>query len=174
MPKRKLTILMADDDADDQMMVREAFHGRPVEVETVENGIELLDCLLCRGKFRSVGLFPRPDLILLDLNMPQMNGREAIAAIQADSCLRSIPVVILTTSREECEVQRCYELGANTCIVKPLSFEKLVEAMHSLHLYWAHVARLPAHALPPSCVEAAQVSNIKTFPDPSTRSPMFE
>jgi two-component system response regulator len=121
---------------------------------SVEDGLELLDYLLCQGKYNDGSRFPRPDLILLDLNMPRMSGKEALAAIQADSCLRSIPVIILTTSREECEVQRCYELGANTYIVKPLSLEKLAEMMQALHLYWSDVARLPVHAMPPSCAEA--------------------
>jgi CheY-like chemotaxis protein len=150
--KEKIVILMADDDDEDRMFVREAFAGKPVEVKSVVNGLELLDYLLCRGKYKNEGSrYPRPDLILLDLNMPKMGGKEALAEIQSDSCLRSIPVIIITTSREECEVHRCYELGANTYIVKPLSFAKLVEIMHSLHLYWSDVARLPMHPIPPSC-----------------------
>jgi len=153
MPKEKLLILMADDDCDeDRMFVREAFKGKPVNVKCVVDGMELLDYLLCRGKYKHDGnRHPRPDLILLDLNMPKMGGKAALAEIQSDSCLRSIPVIILTTSQEECEVHRCYELGAKTYIVKPLSFDKLVEIMHSLHLYWSDVARLPIHAIPPSC-----------------------
>jgi len=150
--KEKIVILMADDDDEDRMFVREAFAGKPVEVQSVVNGLELLDYLLCRGKYKNGGSrYPRPDLIILDLNMPKMGGKAALAEIQSDSCLRSIPVIILTTSEEECEVQKCYELGANTYIVKPLSFDKLVEIMHSLHLYWRDVARLPMHAIPPSC-----------------------
>jgi CheY-like chemotaxis protein len=151
MAKRELTISLADDDAGDRMFVREAFEGKPVEVKSVVDGEELLEYLLCKGKYRNGALFPRPDLIILDLNMPKMGGREALAEIQADSCLRSIPVIILTTSREECEVQKCYELGANTYIVKPPSFQKPVEIMHSLHLYWADLAQLPARVIPPSC-----------------------
>ncbi|MGO9021900.1 MAG: response regulator [Syntrophobacteraceae bacterium] len=150
MPKR-LVILMADDDSDDRLIVRDALEGRPVDVEFVVNGLELLDYLLCKGKYADGGRHPRPDVILLDLNMPQMGGEEALAKIKADSYLKSIPVIILTTSREECEVQRCYDLGANTYIVKPLSFEKLVEIMHSLHLYWTDVAQIPVHVIPPSC-----------------------
>jgi CheY-like chemotaxis protein len=147
---------MADDDADDRMIVRDGLEGMSVEVKSVENGQELLDYLLCGGKYRNAALFQRPDLILIDLNMPKMGGREALAEIQADSCLRSIPVIILTTSREECEVQKCYALGANAYIIKPLSFEKLVETMQSLHLYWADVAQLPVHAIPPSCAEGRE------------------
>ncbi|MFZ0928910.1 MAG: response regulator [Syntrophobacteraceae bacterium] len=152
MPKEKLLILMADDDYEDRMFVQEALKGKPVKVKSVVDGMELLDYLLCRGKYKHDGKRrPRPDLILLDLNMPKMGGKEALAEIRSDSFLRSIPVVILTTSREECEVQRCYDLGANTYIVKPLSFQKLVEIMHSLHLYWADLAQLPVHVIPPTC-----------------------
>ena len=133
------------------MLVREAFEGKPVEVKSVVDGQELLDYLLCKGEYRNTALFPRPDLIILDLNMPKMGGKEVLAEIQADSRLRSIPVIILTTSRETCEVQKCCELGANTFIVKPLSFERLVEIMHTLHLYWTDLARLPVHKIPPSC-----------------------
>ena len=152
MPTRTLTILMADDDPDDQLFIREAFHALPVDIRSVEDGRELLDYLLCKGKYKSVNAFPRPDLILLDLNMPKMSGKEALAEIQADSCLKSIPVIILTTSQQECDVHKCYELGANTYIVKPVSFNKLSEIMQSIHLYWSDVAQLPEHAVPPSCL----------------------
>jgi len=152
MAGRRFTILMADDDADDRMFVREAFAGKPVEVKFVGDGLELLDYLRCQGKYKeNRNGHPRPDLILLDLNMPRMGGKEALAAIQADPRLRSIPVIILTTSREECDVHQCYALGANTYIVKPLSFDNLVETMNSLHIYWTDVARLPVHAIPPDC-----------------------
>ena len=152
--KKKIVILIADDDDEDRMFVREAFAGKPVEVKSVVDGMELLDYLLCRGKYKHDGdRHPRPDLILLDLNMPKMGGKEALAEIQSDSCLRTVPVIILTTSQEECEVHRCYELGAKTYIVKPLSFDRLVEIMESLHLYWSDVARLPIHAIPTSCAE---------------------
>jgi CheY-like chemotaxis protein len=153
MPKRKLTILMADDDEEDRIFVREAFAGKPVDVRFVVNGTELLDYLLCREQYGDVTRHPRPDLILLDLNMPVMGGKEALAEIRAESCLKSIPIVILTTSQEECECHKCYELGANTYIVKPLSFDELVEIMHSLHLYWGDVAKLPIQPIPPSCEE---------------------
>ena len=153
MQKRKLTILMADDDAEDRLLVDEAFKGKPVDVKFVANGIELLDYLLCREQYKDVSQYPRPDLILLDLNMPKMGGKEALAEIQADSCLKSIPVIILTTSQEECEVQKCYQLGANTYVVKPMSYDQLVEIMDSLHIYWRDVARLPSGPVPPSCAE---------------------
>jgi two-component system response regulator len=148
---KELVILMADDDSDDCMFVRDALRGKPVNLQFVENGLELLDYLLCRGSYK--GGYPRPDLILLDLNMPKMGGKEALAIIKADPHLRSVPVVILTTSHEECEVHRCYELGANTYIVKPLTFQRLVETLHQVHLYWTGIAERPAHPIPPSCVE---------------------
>jgi CheY-like chemotaxis protein len=96
----RLVILLADDDADDRMPVREAFEGKPVEVKSVVDGQELLDYLLCKGEYRNASLFPRPDLIILDLNMPKMGGKEALAEIQADSRLRSIPVIIKMRSPE--------------------------------------------------------------------------
>lgn len=114
MAGKKLIILMGDDDADDRMFVREAFAGKPVEVWSVEDGLELLDYLLCRGKYNGGGdRYLRPALILLDLNMPSMGDKEALVAIQADSSLRSIQAIILTTSHEECEVKKHHVVGAN-------------------------------------------------------------
>lgn len=94
------------------------------------------------------------DRTLFPLIWHAQNGRKALAAIQADLSLRYIPVVILTTSRKQWEVQKCYLLGANTCTVKLLSFDKLTEIMYSLHRPWADVAQLPKCELPPSCVKA--------------------
>ncbi len=148
--QRVLTILMADDDADDRLLVEEAFKEMPVEMQFVEDGVELMDYLYCRGKYKGIQ-YPRPDLLLLDLNMPRKDGRQALAEIHADSSLRSLPVVILTTSIEECEVNKCYQLGANTYVVKPLSYDRLVEILRSLHLYWTELASRPTCPLPPSC-----------------------
>lgn len=150
--KAKIVILMADDDDEDRMFVRDALEDRPVEVRFVGDGLELLDYLLSRGQYkRDESPYPRPDLILLDLNMPRMGGEEALIQIKSDSRLRAIPIIILTTSQEQCEVRRCYELGANTYLVKPLTFEKLVEMMHTLHLYWSDTAHLPTRLTPECC-----------------------
>src|SRR5437016_7036542 len=112
-------IVMAEDDADDRLLVKDAMAECHLEADLrfVENGEELLDYLLRRGKHFSNS--PRPGLILLDLNMPKMDGREALKVIKADADLRRIPVVVLTTSRADTDIDGIYELGANSFISKP-------------------------------------------------------
>jgi CheY-like chemotaxis protein len=148
--KKPLVVLMADDDEDDRLLVWEAFEGRPVELRFVEDGEELMDYLYCRGKYRT-GDDPRPDLILLDLNMPRKDGRDALKEIRADTQLKTIPVVVLTTSQEESEINRSYALGANTFIVKPVTFDHLSQILHSLQAYWINASRLPTKELPQGC-----------------------
>lgn len=139
-----ITILIAEDDPDDQLLTREALEESRIAntVYFVEDGQELLDYLRRQGPYVDSSL-PRPDLILLDLNMPRMDGREALAAIKADPDLRRIPIVILTTSKAEEEVVRAYNLGANSFIVKPVSFDGLVQAVRVLTEYWFSIVRLP-------------------------------
>ena len=134
-----LHIVMADDDPDDCLMVKEACDeaGVTIELEFVENGEELLDLLSARCPS------DMPTLILLDLNMPKKDGREALREIRRDIRLKYIPVVILTTSKNEDDVTRTYEWGANSFIVKPSSFEELVQIMKDLVHYWTEVVRLP-------------------------------
>jgi CheY-like chemotaxis protein len=143
--RHPITILMADDDAEDRMLAREALEESRLanDFRYVENGEELLDYLRRRGKFADPAVSPRPGLILLDLNMPRKDGFEALAEIKADPNLRQIPVVILTTSRAEEDVYRGYDLGVNSFIAKPVSFEGLVEAMKSLGRYWFEIVELP-------------------------------
>jgi CheY-like chemotaxis protein len=134
-----VTILMADDDEDDCLLVRDALeeHPLPKEVRFVYDGEGLLDYLYRRRPdFSSSVLAPRPDLILLDLNMPRIDGREALKEIKADPNLQGIPVAILTTSMEERDIEICRELGANTYIVKPSGFKDLVRAMGTLIENW--------------------------------------
>ena len=121
-----LTILMADDDEDDRMSTEEAFreHHLANEFHTVHDGEELMEYLHRRGKYSDA---PRPGLILLDLNMPRKDGREALKEIKTDPSLRSIPFVILTTSSEEEDILKTYDLGANSFITKPVGFESLVQ-----------------------------------------------
>ena len=109
----------------------------------VENGEELLDYLSRRGKYSQPGSAPRPGLILLDLNMPRKDGREVLRELKADSDLRRIPVVVLTTSQADTDIERMYELGANSFISKPVQFEALVNVMRSLGQYWFEVVELP-------------------------------
>ena len=139
-----ITILMADDDDDDRKLTKEALQdGRLVnELQFVEDGQELLDYLKHAGKYAT--LKPaRPGLILLDLNMPRKDGRTALAEIKADRMLRQIPVVILTTSKADEDIYRSYDLGVNSYIVKPVTFEALVDVLQTLEKYWFEIVALP-------------------------------
>ena len=142
---RPITILIADDDADDRMMASEALEESRLanDLRFVEDGEELLDYLYRRGRFAGEGAAPRPGLILLDLNMPRMDGREALREIKGDPALRSIPVVVLTTSKAEEDIYRTYDLGVNSFITKPVQFESLVEVMRALGKYWFEIVELP-------------------------------
>jgi CheY-like chemotaxis protein len=144
---RPITILMADDDVDDRELAREALAESRVlnDLYSVNDGAELLEFLRHEGTYTSENA-PRPDLILLDLNMPKVDGREALAALKKDPRLRSIPVVILTTSRAEEDVVRSYDLGANSFISKPVTFAGLVEVMRELGRYWVVIVELPDNA----------------------------
>jgi CheY-like chemotaxis protein len=141
---RAITILLVDDDPDDQLLVREALAevSVPIDLRVVGDGMEMLDYLRRQGKFIKTPA-PRPDLILLDLNMPRMSGHEALAEIKQDPRYRSIPVVVLTTSSQEDDVDRTYELGANSFITKPSTFPGLVEVMNALDRYWFHIVEMP-------------------------------
>jgi len=130
------------------MLAREALEESRLanDFRYVENGEELLDYLRRRGQYADPAVSPRPGLILLDLNMPRKDGFEALAEIKEDPNLRQIPVVILTTSRAEEDVYRGYDLGVNSFITKPVSFEGLVEAMKTLGRYWFEIVELPKTA----------------------------
>ncbi len=143
-----ITILVADDDADDRMMIQEAFEESKLnnKLDFVENGQLLLDYLKRTGDFASLAGEPYPGLILLDLNMPKKDGREALREIKADPELCRIPVVILTTSEAEEDIARTYGLGVNSFITKPVTFDRLVEIVTVLCSYWVEIV-----ALPPEC-----------------------
>lgn len=138
-------IVMAEDDADDRLLVKDALKECEwnADLRFVENGEELLDYLLRQGKFRQPEESPRPGLILLDLNMPRKDGREVLREIRANSELRRIPVVVLTTSQADTDIERIYELGANSFISKPVQFEGLVGVMRALSQYWFKTVELP-------------------------------
>ena len=140
-----VTILMADDDEDDCMLAREALAESRLanELHIVNDGEELMDYLYHRGMYTHKSSAPRPHLILLDLNMPKKDGREALREIKADPHLRQIPVVILTTSKAEEDVYSSYNLGANSFIIKPVTFASLVEVMKTLGKYWFNIVELP-------------------------------
>jgi CheY-like chemotaxis protein len=141
-----IVILMADDDEDDRLMTREAFKEARLdnELRFVEDGEELLDYLRYRGKYSNPDDAPCPGLILLDLNMPRKDGREALEEIKADPNLKRIPIVVLTTSKAEEDIYRTYDLGVNSYITKPVSFEGLVEIVLSLTQYWFKIVKLPS------------------------------
>jgi CheY-like chemotaxis protein len=139
-------ILMADDDADDRLLAKDALAECKItgDLRFVENGEELIEYLHRRGKYIEAENAPRPGLILLDLNMPKKDGREALKEIKIDPELRTIPVVILTTSRADTDIGRIYDLGANSFIAKPVSFDSLVDVMKTLCRYWFDIVELPA------------------------------
>jgi two-component system response regulator len=144
-PRKPITILMADDDADDRAMTREAFEENRLanDLRFVGDGVELLDYLKRRGKYQNPESSPRPGLILLDLNMPKKDGREALAEIKADPHLKSIRVVVLTTSKAEEDIYRTYDLSAASYITKPVTFAALTEVVRTLGKYWLEIVELP-------------------------------
>ncbi len=139
-------ILLAEDDSDDRLLVQEAIGdcGWQGELRCVDNGEQLLDYLHKRGKYLHPADAPRPGLILLDLNMPRKDGRQALREIKADPSLRRTPVVVLTTSKADTDIAGIYELGANSFISKPVQFEGLVSALRTLCDYWFKTVELPA------------------------------
>lgn len=145
MGRAPVVVLWAEDDADDRLLLREAaaecrFSG---DLRFVRDGAELLAYLRHSGAYADPSVSARPGLILLDLNMPGTDGRQALHEIKCDPDLRTIPVVVMTTSRAEEDVARCYELGAASYIAKPVTFQGLVEVLGVLAAYWMRMVRLP-------------------------------
>jgi CheY-like chemotaxis protein len=140
-----VTILMADDDQEDRMLARDALRESRLlnDLRFVCDGEELLDYLLRRDKFTDPATSPRPGLILLDLNMPRKDGREALKEIKEYASLREIPVVVLTTSKADEDIHRTYQLGVSSYIAKPVTFSGLVDVMRALGSYWFEVVELP-------------------------------
>ena len=140
-----ITILMADDDEEDCMLVKDAWRESKLanDLRFVADGEELMDYLQHSGTFSSKIDSPRPGLILLDLNMPRQDGREALKAIKADVSLRQIPIVVLTTSKAEEDIVRAYDLGVSGFIIKPVTFESLVDVVTTLDKYWFEIVELP-------------------------------
>lgn len=140
-----ITILVADDDADDRMMIQDALRENKLanDLRFVEDGEELLQYLQRHGKYSDPASSPRPGLILLDLNMPKKDGREALKEIKNNSVLRTIPIVVLTTSKAEEDIYRTYNLGVNSFITKPVSFDSLLTITRELGRYWFEIVELP-------------------------------
>ncbi|MEM9220226.1 MAG: response regulator [Cyanobacteria bacterium P01_F01_bin.150] len=143
--RNPVIILMADDDEDDRLLTQDALAENRIvnDLYFVEDGEDLMDYLYQQGKYSNPGLAPRPTLILLDLNMPRKDGREALQEIKADPDLRSIPVVVLTTSKAEEDILRTYDLGASSFITKPVDFQSMVHIMGTLGTYWFEIVHLP-------------------------------
>src|SRR5260370_15203956 len=139
-------VLLAEDDSDDRLLVQDAMTdcGWNGDLRCVENGQELLDYLLRRGKYQAPASAPRPGLILLDLNMPRVDGRDALRQIKADAKLRRIPVVVFTTSKADADISNLYDLGANSFVSKPVRFDALVSIIRALEQYWFKTVELPA------------------------------
>lgn len=142
---KPVTILIADDDSDDRMMIKDAFQENRLanDLRFVEDGEELMDYLLRKGKFKSIESSPAPGLILLDLNMPKKDGREALKEIKSNPELKGIPVVVLTTSKAQEDIYKTYNLGVNSFITKPVTFVALVEVTKDLGKYWFELVELP-------------------------------
>jgi len=140
-----ILILMADDDDDDILLTQKALKKGKLlnKLISVRDGEELLDYLQYRGEYSDASQAPRPGLILLDLNMPKKDGREALKEIKADPELREIPVVVFTTSKAEEDIYRSYKLGVNSFITKPVTFDSLIEVMQTLGKYWFEIVSLP-------------------------------
>ena len=142
-----IVILIADDDEEDRQMIHDALHESRLAnaINQVVDGEDLMDYLHQRGAYAEPGKAPRPGLILLDLNMPRKDGREALKEIKEDHALRRIPVVVLTTSKAEEDIFRTYDLGVSSFIVKPVSFIGLVDIMKTVGRYWFQIVELPDH-----------------------------
>jgi CheY-like chemotaxis protein len=147
--RKPITILLADDDEDDLLMTQEALQQSRLgnDLRFATDGEDLMDYLMRRGRYADPAESPRPGLILLDLNMPRKDGREALKEIKADPDLRRIPVVVLTTSKAEEDIYRTYDLGANSFITKPVSFDGLVNVMRDIGRYWIEIVELPPDSI---------------------------
>jgi CheY-like chemotaxis protein len=144
-PRHPIVILLVDDDEEDLQMTQEALRESRLgnNLRTTCDGEEMMDYLLRRGQYADPSDAPVPGLILLDLNMPKKDGREALAEIKANPDLRQIPVIVLTTSKAEEDIFRSYDLGVNSFITKPVTFAGLVDAMRVLSQYWFEIVELP-------------------------------
>lgn len=142
---RVIEILIADDDAEDTMLIKDALKESRLKngVQSVEDGEQLMQYLRNEGKYSDKNKYPTPGIILLDLNMPKKDGREALKEIKSDKYLRTIPIVILTTSKAEEDILKTYNLGVNSFITKPVKFSMMVDVMKTLNKYWFEIVELP-------------------------------
>ncbi len=143
--KTPISIVVAEDDPDDRILMQRGFEQSRLlnHIYFVMDGEELLDYLYNRGEYTDVEKFPRPGIILLDLNMPKKDGREVLAEIKADPKLKKIPVVVLTTSKLEEDIIRSYDIGASSYITKPVTFDDLISVLQVIRQYWFEIVILP-------------------------------
>ena len=148
---QSICILLADDDPDDRLLTKRALTKNHLtnRIEVVEDGEELMNYLHRRGPYADPEVAPTPGLILLDLNMPRKDGREALQEIKSDDKLRRIPVIVLTTSQAEQDVVQSYDLGVNAFVSKPVTFDGLVGAVQALGSFWFDIVQLPPADAPP-------------------------
>jgi CheY-like chemotaxis protein len=139
---RAISILLVDDDPGDVLMIEEALEsiGSPREIHVAGDGEEAVAFLRRKGRYEEA---PRPDVILLDLNMPRMDGRQVLAEIKADRQLRSIPVIVLTTSQAPADISSSYSLHANAYVTKPMNLDELTEVVQKIDHFFARIAALP-------------------------------
>jgi len=145
-----IVILMADDDDDDYLLTKKALKESKLlnTLCRVQDGEELLEYLRREGRYEGTDTgCQRPGVILLDLNMPKKDGREALKEIKSDPTLRDIPVVVFTTSKAEEDIYKSYQLGVNSFITKPVTFEGLIKVMRTLGKYWFEIVELPGNAM---------------------------
>lgn len=138
-------ILLVDDDDDDRLLMQRAIEesGAAIELFTVADGVELFDYLHRRNAFQHPALAPRPSIVLLDLNMPRMDGRQVLRSLKNIDSLRGVPILVLTTSSAQEDVRECYELGCASYIRKPSSFDEMVDIMRTLSHYWLTIVEIP-------------------------------
>lgn len=143
--KEPFTILIAEDDSDDRLILQRALmRCQPApQLHFVHDGEELMEYLHQSGRYSEPVPSPRPGIILLDLNMPRKDGREALREIKSDTVLRQIPVIIFTTSKADEDIYRSYDLGVNSFVTKPSSFEEMVQLVQSVVRYWFEIVELP-------------------------------
>ena len=160
-PEPPAVILVAEDDVGDQILIREVLEAGPISkrIFVVRDGEEAVDFLSQSGRFAGAEQAPRPDLILLDLNMPRLNGKEVLARLKGDESLRGIPVIAFTTSAREDDIAECYALGVNSYLQKPTDFEEFQAALRVFERYWLEFCRVPPRGHPARGPEHEPVSN---------------
>jgi CheY-like chemotaxis protein len=138
-------ILIAEDDADDRYLLQTAFTetGYPEKIDFVENGIEVLNYLDTNYTNNTSDDKALPGFILLDLNMPKKDGREVLKELKQHPIFKKIPVIVFTTTKNEIEIKRCYELGANSYVIKPISFDALLKVVQNIRSFWFQTASIP-------------------------------